>query len=210
MRTTRLGGLVKPLTATASRISERRQSNYLLRWAWKPLAAVLMLLTAVSIAPHATRAAVAQYDEKSTNVSDGRAPPILAFSENPTDEEFQRTGLFVQPIIPVGRTIGPENQDLSEALIAYDAAKRHDGPDAVEPILTFLANHPNSAWTPALLLDLGAIYRQTGHFSKALEVWQTTWRSTKDLADPKGRAIGDAAIAYLSQFEAYLGRKESL
>ena len=40
--------------------------------------------------------------------------------------------------------------------------------------------------------------------------WQTAWDDSKSLTDPAGRAVGDATLAYLSQFEAYLGRKETL
>jgi RHS repeat-associated protein len=155
-----------------------------------------------------------------TAVAHGEGKPVapaiavpvvgLNFSENPSDEEFLQANLFLQPLIPVGRSTREENRDLASALMAYQSAMRHGDLDAVEPILNFLAHHANSAWTAALQLDLGGIYRRTGHLSKALDVWLAAWLRSKNFVDPNGRAIGDAAVAYLSQFEAYLGRKEML
>jgi RHS repeat-associated protein len=141
------------------------------------------------------------------------SPPSreLSFSAAPGDAEFLRTGLFVEPLAPVSGTVAQENRDLAHALLAYrDAVHKTGANDAVEPILAFLDKHPDSAWKPALQLDLGIVYRQTGHFSKALEIWQTGWQETQGLRDPEGRALANAIVARLSQLDAYLGRKEVL
>src|SRR5579859_2071315 len=133
----------------------------------------------------------------------------LKFSAAATDDEFLRTGLFIEPLAPTSGTSTRENRELAQALLAYrDLVRRTGSEDAVEPLLSFLDRHPDSAWKPALLLDLGIVYRQTGHFSKALQAWQTGWRQTRDLTDPHGYAIANAMVARLSQLEAYLGRKE--
>ena len=140
-------------------------------------------------------------------------PPTgrLAFSATPSDAEFLGTGLFSEPLAPVAGATVEENRDLARALLAYrDATRRTGDNDAVDPILTFLAAHPDSAWKPVLQLDLGIVYRQTGHFSKALEIWQTGWNQTKGLTDPRGLTVANALVARLSQLEAYLGRKELL
>ena len=135
----------------------------------------------------------------------------LRFSAAPTDAEFLRTGLFEEPLAPVSATAARENRDLAHALLDYrDAVRKSGGNDAVQPILAFLATHPDSPWKPALQLDLGIVYRQTGHFSRALEVWQTGWNETRQLRDPEGRALANAIVARLSQLDAYLGRKEVL
>ena len=135
----------------------------------------------------------------------------LRFSAAPTDAEFLRTGLFEEPLAPVSATAAQENRDLAHALLDYrDAVRKSGGNDAVGPILAFLAAHPDSPWKPALQLDLGIVYRQTGHFSRALEVWQTGWNETRQLRDPEGRALANAIVARLSQLDAYLGRKEVL
>jgi RHS repeat-associated protein len=138
-------------------------------------------------------------------------PLVLSFSSPPAELEFLRTGLFAEPLAPVATTTAQENRDLARALLTYRDAVRESGSnDAVEPLLAFLTAHPASPWKPALQLNLGIIYRQTGHFSKALEVWQAGWSDAKALSDPHGRALANAIVARLSQLEAYLGRKELL
>jgi RHS repeat-associated protein len=139
------------------------------------------------------------------------APAILSFSSPPIDGEFLRTGLFAEPLAPVAATTSQENRDLAQAMLAYrDAIRESGASDAVEPLLTFLAAHPTSPWMPALQLNLGMIYRQSGHFSEALDIWQAGWNDAKALSDPQGRALANAIVARLSQLEAYLGRKETL
>ncbi|HLK37317.1 MAG TPA: hypothetical protein VKU41_11235 [Polyangiaceae bacterium] len=167
----------------------------------------------MTIGPHpGARASAASQVPKEITVNrtvPAVTPPSaeLRFSAAPTDEEFLRTGLFAQPLIPVGKTSPKENRDLAAALLAYDVAGRRD---AVDSVVRYIDQHPGSAWGPALLVNLGATYRITGHFSKALDTWQSAWDMTRGLTDEAGKLTGDAALAYLSQFEAYLGRKETL
>jgi RHS repeat-associated protein len=140
-------------------------------------------------------------------------PPTTGvnFPANPRDEDFLRTGLFVQPLVPAWQSTAEDNRALASALIQYEAASRGSGDrDDVGALVTFLDAHPDSAWRPALLVGLGGVYRRTGHFSKALNTWQAAWDATKSLPDGDGHALGDVAVGYLSQFEAYLGRKELL
>jgi RHS repeat-associated protein len=136
--------------------------------------------------------------------------PGLHFSSAPADEEFLRTGLFVQPLVPVRGTTTEENAQLARALTGYAHATPDRGRDSVRPLEQFLAERPMSAWAPSLQVGLGWIYRSTGRFSKALDAWQTAWTSTKDLKTSHARTVGDEAVGYLSQMEAYLGRKEQL
>jgi RHS repeat-associated protein len=140
------------------------------------------------------------------------APAVagVRFSDPPTDEEFLRAAPFAQPLLPVGRTTEEENVALAKAVVAYDEAARRGNVDALGGFADFLARHPRSAWRGALLVDLGAQYRKTGHFSRALATWQEAWDATKDLHDPAGALLADVSVGYLSQLEAYLGRKESL
>jgi RHS repeat-associated protein len=138
-------------------------------------------------------------------------PTVLHFSPLPLDAEFLRTGLFAEPLAPVATATVEENQDLASAVLAYrEAARAAGAKDAVAPLLAFLDTHPASAWKPVLQLNLGIIYRQTGHFSKALDIWQAAWTDAQSLSDPKGRDLANAIVARLSQLEAYLGRKELL
>ncbi len=113
--------------------------------------------------------------------------------------------------MPEAGSTPDENRDLARALVAYQEATRKNGvPDAVEPLLAFLASHPASVWKPALQLNLGIIYRETGHFSKALSTWQAGWQGSKGLKTRNGRLLANDMVAQLSQLEAYLGRDELL
>ena len=140
----------------------------------------------------------------------GSSFPRLKFSDPPTDDEFLRVGLFGQPLIAVGPTNPAEKKELATLLVAYSDALHEGDRDAVQPLAEFAAQHPTSVWTPGLELELGAVYRTTGHFSKALVTWQSAWDASRNLSSANGHIVGDMAAAYLSQFEAYLGRKELL
>lgn len=138
-------------------------------------------------------------------------PVEIRLSATPTDQEFLHVGLFPEPLVPVKPSSAQENRDLARAVIAYHkAVERAGAPDAVEPLVGFLKTHPQSAWNPALELNLGIIYRETGHFSQALSVWQQAWSESKGLESRNGRGVANDAVARLSQLEAYLGRKELL
>ena len=171
-------------------------------------AALIALLSAVLVQVSPAANVGAHVNRSVPKVS---APSELTFSSPPTDAEFLRTGLFDEPLAPVGRTTPRENQDLAQAVLAYRDSTRESGArDAVAPLLQFIEAHPNSAWKPALQLNLGMVYRQTGHFSKALEIWQAGWTETESLRDPQGRDYANSIVARLSQLEAYLGRRELL
>ena len=129
----------------------------------------------------------------------------------PTDVDIFHSGLFVEPLTPVKTTTAAENRALASALKQYQAARERAGwPDAVESLQQYLNAHPDSPWKPALELNLGIIYRQTGHFSKALDVWQGGWHATQGLTDERGVMLANNMVARLSQLEAYLGRQELL
>ncbi len=132
--------------------------------------------------------------------SDGRdvvpdkriARPIGTLSENPSDAELLRVDMFDQPLVPSRPTTRAENRALASALGEYRQESASLGVDAVGSLEGFLASHPDSPWRAALLVDLGAIYRKTGHFSRALETWQSAWDEDRRVStDRNGMAIGD-------------------
>jgi len=173
--------------------------------------ALIVLALLGSAVLQGAEAATAEPTHINRTVPKVTPPATLSFSSPPLDAEFLRTGLFAEPLAPVAATAPEENRDLAQAVLAYrDAIEASGATDAVEPLLEFLKAHPGSAWTPALQLNVGIVYRQTGHFSKALEIWQAGWSDTQALSDPHGRALANAMVARLSQLEAYLGRKELL
>ena len=141
------------------------------------------------------------------------APPAadLRFSGSPTDGEILHASLFEEPLVPTAATTPRDNRTLASALVAYrDAVQRTGARDAVLPLTSFVETHPASPWTASVLLRLGILLRQTGHYTKALEAMQRAWELTRGLETPGGRALGDACVARLSQFEAYLGREDLL
>jgi RHS repeat-associated protein len=138
-------------------------------------------------------------------------PSELHFSAAPKDSEFLYTGLFAEPLAPVASTRPQENRELAQTVLDYrDAVRASGASDAVEPLLAFIDAHPKSPWVPTLQLNVGIIYRQTGHFSKALSIWDQGWQGAQSLSDREGQALANALVARLSQLEAYLGRKELL
>ena len=175
------------------------------------LAALVGLLSpARSMAATSTTAPETSHDVDRSTLG-AMSPSVLEFTSSPTDDQFLRTGLFPEPLAPVHITSPEENRDLARAVMAYrDASERAGARDAVGPLLSFLSSHPNSAWKPALQLNLGLLYRASGHFSEALAIWQRGWKDSKDLTSRDGRDIANDMVAELSQLEAYLGRKELL
>ncbi|MGH7438518.1 MAG: hypothetical protein ACRENE_22760, partial [Polyangiaceae bacterium] len=144
------------------------------------------------------------------------APPTpspvhrLRFNDPPADWEFRQVGLLVQPPIPIGKTDAAENRALATAIKAYEANHQQGGADDAAPLAAFLDAHPKSAWRASLLVEMGILFRSTGHMAKALQAWQSAWALSKDSETDDGHSIGDTAAGYLSQFEAYLGQREAL
>jgi RHS repeat-associated protein len=141
-----------------------------------------------------------------------RLAPSNRFSDPPTDQELLVSAILPQPLAP-SEEVGSarENQDLAKALLEYRSSLQGGAAlDAITPLTQFLEAHPGSRWNAALYLNLGLIYRRTGHMAKALASWQTAWNLSKASSDPKVHAVADYAVGQLAEFEAYLGRMESL
>jgi RHS repeat-associated protein len=135
------------------------------------------------------------------------APLRPVFAAAATEAEITRARVFEEPLLPVGPTGARENAVLARALLAYlDGG----GSDALAPVQEFLLRFPDSPWKPALLTNLGIVYRRTGHFSRALSAWEQAWTATKAHEDPRAKPIGDRAIGELMRLNAQLGRYQML
>src|SRR5580704_18746885 len=82
---------------------------------------------------------------------------LPGFSGTPADEEFLRSGLSEEPLVPVTSTQPEENRDLADALSDYHARSAAGARDGVDSLVAFLARYPSSAWTPSLQLNLGIL-----------------------------------------------------
>jgi RHS repeat-associated protein len=137
-------------------------------------------------------------------------PPTLPLEipAQPTDQQLFQARLFDEPLVPVGGvTSAPENAALAGALIAYTAA---GSGDAVTPLRQFLTSHPSSPWRASLLVNLSAVMRRTGHYSRALEDAQGAWALAREASDERPAAVGDRALGEIVELLSRLGRYEEL
>jgi len=122
------------------------------------------------------------------------APPAtLTFSERPTKEEIFRARVFAEPLVPVGGE--PTDDDtaaLANALLAFHVRSDRGW---IAPLGIYLTNHPDSPWRASLLANIGAVYRETAAFTRAMTAWDQAWALTKDSREPYGRAVADYAIS---------------
>jgi hypothetical protein len=131
-----------------------------------------------------------------------------SFSEIPTESEIFRAGVFPEPLIPVGGESTPgERRALANALLDY---LHGGGGERVKPLLDFLSAHPGSVYEAALWFDIGAVYRRSGYFSRALEAWERAWALSRDETEAKASLLGDGAVGELAALNARLGRVERL
>jgi YD repeat-containing protein len=167
--------------------------------------------SAAGVAPVRTdgsaRLGVHKVKVKRLAAAPGPVSPAPRFSADPTQAEIFRAHVFEHPLVPVGIIAAGENKILADVLDRY---VRRANPDDHSLLLDFLTQHPNSAWKPALLLNLGIILRQSGYFSRAVAAWQQAWHLTKNERNLKARALADTILGELVQLHAWMGRTEQL
>lgn len=108
----------------------------------------------------------------------------------------------------VGPTTAQEDVDLSTALERYGRRKSRDDFGAYTE---FLAGHPGAGWNAGVKVQLGEEYYRTGHFSKALAIWEEVWRERP--ATGKQRMLPlpfQQAVTSLANLYGRLGRMEPL
>lgn len=125
------------------------------------------------------------------------------FSSEPQDQEFTAVRGLEQPLMPVGKTTVAENQLLAQAITRY---VQRTNPADQSSLTGFLDRFPNSSWRPALLVNMGVTWRQTGHFTKALNGWLEAWNATKNQTNAAPKSIADRAFAEYVQMNAWVGR----
>ena len=132
------------------------------------------------------------------------APSGFKLSENPTDQEITRCGLFSEPLVPMESvSSGADNQALSTALHQY--ASRTNADD-VSALTVFCEQYSQSYWRVGVLYNLAHVYYFQGHYSKALATWDEAWKAGKTATDPAAVALANQALAALGQMNGRLGR----
>jgi RHS repeat-associated protein len=139
-------------------------------------------------------------------------PRELTFSRFPSDDEIAHARVLPGPVLPLAPTTGKaadrrENSDLARALLTY--AKTADAED-VSPFTNFLAEHPHSRWQAGLLVNLGATWRKTGRFPKAMDAFEETWNLTKNRHDATGNQLANWAVGELAAMHGHLGHVQRL
>ncbi len=114
---------------------------------------------------------------------------------------------FAEPLRPVGEPNVEETRELAAAIRTYRAAVDIE---AVQPVVEFLQQHPDSAWKPSLCANLAVLYRHTGYLDHALTMAEEAWRLTATSTDPEARKIADDALATRIEVTSALGRTAEL
>ncbi len=132
---------------------------------------------------------------------------------SPTD--VLKLRVFEEPLYPIGLTFADENAQLRGAIASLLAKRANLSPSEyayvdLSEFEAFLAGHPDSAWKPTLLANLGIAYYARGQFSKALAAWEESWRIGREVEEKIPRLIVDRALAELSRMYARLGMMEQI
>lgn len=135
----------------------------------------------------------------------GVNPPDPIFSALPGDAEIAGAHLLAGPLLPLPAQ-GParpsiENRALADALLQYRASR--DWED-FRPLIRFLQEHPRSRYEPALLVNLGVLYRQQGRVSRAFTALERAWSLTKGGTDKNSLALANWALGEFAGMHAHL------
>jgi hypothetical protein len=131
----------------------------------------------------------------------------LSLPATPGDDDLRAFQGFAEPLQPVASSTETERAALAAAVNSWLERSVFDDFSALE---TFAGTHPESVWTPSILLNLGRCYYQTGYFSKAMEAWEAAWNKTKVLESEEAADIANASVAEWAVMLARIGRKDEL
>ena len=98
--------------------------------------------------------------------------------------------------------------DSARYLITDDETARVNA--QIAAVDDYIAKYPSAPEVPVLHSGMGAFFRSTGHFSRALEHWNLAFTLAKDRQDDRGRDAADRALASQARLLASLGRLEDL
>src|SRR6266511_519658 len=135
-------------------------------------------------------------------------PTVFSLSASPSDAELTRARIFAEPLVPMPHGTTPaENRALARAIDEYAQIGQSE---MVAPLLTFLAQYPQSAWRPSLLANLGTVYRANGYLGKALNAWEQAWIASKAETDLRAKAVADFALGEWLDLSAKVGHADAI
>jgi hypothetical protein len=104
------------------------------------------------------------------------------------------------------RAPAPADSELLHALLEDWRAGEATAADLEE----YLATVPFSPWAPSLRFNLASLYLDRAQMTPALAHLELAWETTRDLSDPAGKGVADAALAHWTRQLMALGRVEEL
>ncbi|HTR41477.1 MAG TPA: polymorphic toxin type 28 domain-containing protein [Pseudomonadales bacterium] len=117
--------------------------------------------------------------------------------------------VFGQPLAWVGSQPPPGTE--STALSAdMNIFKTEGVPSGISALENFVNKYPDSAWKPAVNVNLAEYYRAQGRYSLALTNWEAAWNAIKAGNDPVSQYLAVRTIAGWTRLLATLGEKEKL
>ena len=116
---------------------------------------------------------------------------------------------FRQPL----QAVGPGFTAADEAVMLSLGIQSLSGPDPM-PLADFLddfiAENPDSVWTPSLRINLGRFYYDEGAYTKALTHWELAWEQNRLEPTGQRKRVADYALAHWTRLLGGLGRLEQL
>src|SRR6266542_3637215 len=138
------------------------------------------------------------------------AAAICANSAEPSSATKVSAKLvFTTSIVWVGEQEPPEAESLKllDAIRVFETNGVRAG---IESLEAFLADNPQSQWSPSLHVHLAEHYRHIGRYSVAVTHWETAWNATKGHTDSASREWAGRAISGWTRLLASLGRLDQL
>ena len=118
-----------------------------------------------------------------------------------------------EPLVPTKPTTEAEDkavQGAAESFRTLAPAPQDGDLAAFAPLEAFVAAHPHSGWSAAVLTDLGLAYYHAGYFSRAFDALTSAWSEGKAATVPQGRALVDRAVGELAKMHARVGHADAL
>jgi RHS repeat-associated protein len=131
----------------------------------------------------------------------------LQIADAPTIQEIVLAAFFDRPLMPVREPTAFENEQL---LLALQNLAQRTVRDDFSSLTTFAEAHPGNPWAPAIETQLGREFYRTGHYSRAIGMWQHVWDSNRSERGQVSTTLANQAGSELGMMYARLGRMTEL